>query len=227
MNFHYNVSAEGPEGLAAMAAYYLASMLFGGGMGVLVYILRSWGLYSISKNRGLKRGWLAWLPVVSNYQLGCIADQYQYVVNGRNTSRRKWLLGLNIVTVVLSALLLGSGIGALAKIASIASRGGVRVKIINAVTSALVKLLIWAVPLVLAAVPLAVIRFMALYDLYASCQPGNKVLFLVLSILFGKTEAFFLFFLRNKDEGMPPRKQQAAPAPEEPTVWEPYEEPTE
>ena len=77
----------------------------------------------------------------------------------------------------------------------------------------------------IAAVPLAVIRFVALYDLYASCQPGNKVLFLLLSILFGKTEAFFIFFLRNRDEGMPPRK--AAPAPEEPPVWEMPDEPME
>lgn len=227
MNFQYNVSAEGPEGLAAMAAYYLATAVFGGGMGLLVYILRSWGLHAISGNRGLKRGWFAWLPVLSNYQLGCVSDQYQYVVNGRYTSRRKWLLGLNIVTAVLSALLLGSGIGTLAKVAALASRGGAQVKIINAAMSALVKLLIWAIPLVLAAVPMAVIRFMALYDLYASCQPGNKVLFLILTILFGRTEAFFIFFLRNCDEGMPPRKAAPAPESEEPPVWEPYETPNE
>lgn len=219
MNFQYNVTAEGPEGLAAMAAYYLSSMLFGGGMGVLIYVLRSWGLYAISKNRGLKRGWFAWLPVVHNYQLGCIADQYQYVVNGRYTSRRKWLLGLNVVTVLLTALLLGSGIGTLVQIAALASRGVSEGKIVSTVMGALVKLLIWAVPLVVAAVPMAVIRFMALYDLYASCQPGNKVLFLVLTILFGKTEAFFIFFLRNKDEGMPPRKEPVAAEPEEP-LWE-------
>ena len=225
MNFQYNVSADSPEGLAAMAAYYLATAVFGGGMGLLVYILRSWGLYAISKNRGLKRGWFAWLPVVRNYQLGCIADQYQYVVRGKNTVRRKWLLGLNIVTAVLAAVLLGTGIGTLAQIIALASRGGARVKIVNAAMSALVKLLFLALPLVIAAVPLAVIRFVALYDLYASCQPGNKVLFLLLSILFGKTEAFFIFFLRNRDEGMPPRK--AAPAPEEPPVWEMPEEPME
>ena len=41
MNFQYNVSADSPEGLAAMAAYYLATAVFGGGMGLLVYILRS------------------------------------------------------------------------------------------------------------------------------------------------------------------------------------------
>ena len=52
-----------------------------------------------------------------------------------------------------------------------------------------------------------VIRYMAMYDIYNSCSPQNSVVFLVLSILFSITEPFFLFFTRNKDDGMPPRKQ--------------------
>ena len=53
-----------------------------------------------------------------------------------------------------------------------------------------------------------VIRYMALYDIFRSLDPGNAVLYLVLSILFSPTEPFFLFFNREKDLGMPPRKQQ-------------------
>ena len=53
-----------------------------------------------------------------------------------------------------------------------------------------------------------VIRYIAMYDLYTSCTPQNNVLFLVLSIFFSVTEPFFVFFIRNKDEGMPPRRQQ-------------------
>ena len=59
-----------------------------------------------------------------------------------------------------------------------------------------------------------------MYDIYTSCTPKNNVLFLVLSILFNITEPFFLFFTRNKDEGMPPRRQQ--PVYEEPR--EPWEQ---
>jgi len=43
------------------------------------------------------------------------------------------------------------------------------------------------------------------------------VIFLVLSILFPVTQGFFLFFIRNKDEGMPPRKQEPVyEVPQEP-----------
>ena len=65
----------------------------------------------------------------------------------------------------------------------------------------------WLLPLAGVAIAAAVIRFVALYDVYRSLDPNNAVLFLVLSIFFGVTEPFFLFFNRDKDAGMPPRRQ--------------------
>ena len=56
------------------------------------------------------------------------------------------------------------------------------------------------------AIAVAVIQYMALYDLYQSCEPKNSVLYLVLSIFFNITLPIFVFLCRNKDEGMPPRK---------------------
>ena len=38
-------------------------------------------------------------------------------------------------------------------------------------------------------------------------------IFLVLSIIFRITEPFFLFLCRDKDEGMPPRKQEPVYTP--------------
>ena len=66
-----------------------------------------------------------------------------------------------------------------------------------------------------------VIRYMALYDVYTSCDPQYNVLFLVLSIIFQVTEPFFLFFNRNKDLGMPPRRQEHYEAPPQEPQWQP------
>ena len=65
---------------------------------------------------------------------------------------------------------------------------------------------------------------MALYDVYRSMDPSNSVLFLVLSILFGVTEPFFLFFNRNKDLGMPPRREDPIREPEAPVFEAPVRE---
>ena len=79
-------------------------------------------------------------------------------------------------------------------------------------------------PFAAVTIALCVIRYMALYDVYRSMDPANAVLYLVLSILFSPTEPFFLFFNREKDLGMPPRKQR--PVYEQPAYQEPvYEQP--
>ena len=51
----------------------------------------------------------------------------------------------------------------------------------------------------------AIIRYIALYDLFISATPSNAALFLILSIFFSTLEPFFIFFSRKKDSGMPPR----------------------
>ena len=54
----------------------------------------------------------------------------------------------------------------------------------------------------------AVFRYIALYDLYQSCEPGNAVLYLLFSILLNVTLPFFVFACRDSDEGMPARQPE-------------------
>jgi len=71
-------------------------------------------------------------------------------------------------------------------------------------------------------IAVTVICYIAYYDLFRSCKPGNAVLFLVLSIFFNVTLPFFVFFISNSDEGMPARRTQQPPQqiPEEPVAAE-------
>ena len=72
---------------------------------------------------------------------------------------------------------------------------------------------------------LKVYRYMALYDVYTSCDPHNNVLYLVLSIFVGITLPVFLFICRKKDDGLPV-PQESQPAYEIPQ-WNPVEPPVE
>ena len=65
--------------------------------GIAAYILTSLAIYTVSRRRGLKNAWLAWVPVINCWLLGSLSDQYQYVVKGENKSKRKWLMILNIL----------------------------------------------------------------------------------------------------------------------------------
>lgn len=185
-------------------------------IGIATYVLSALGLYTIAKRRGLNHPWLAWIPVASAWIVGSLSDQYRYVVNGENKSKRKVLLTLNIITTVLSLVMVACGIGMVAQ-ALIGAAGGIDEEaMVQAVIGPLVGVLGLCLPLAGVAIAYAVVYYMALYDIFRSLDPNNCVLFLVLSIVFSVTEPFFLFFNRNKDGGMPPRRPEPVCIPPEP-----------
>lgn len=197
----------------AILAVLLIVLLITLVIGVVFYVLQSVGLHTIAKRRGIRNPWLAWIPIGNYWILGCISDQYQYVVKGKVKNRRKIMLILSIASIAVSlvvnvisqAMLLADGENAFGAIAlsSLSS-------LINSGIS-IASVVFWHI---------------ALYDLYSSCCPENNVLFLVLGIIFSVTQPFFLFCSRNKDRGMPPRRPQPQYVPQ-PEAYQPpqYEQP--
>ena len=173
---------------------------------IAVYVLSSLALYTIAKRRGLNHAWLSWIPVANVWILGSIADQYRYVARGEIKSKRKVLLTLNIISAVLTAVVVCLCIGAVVGAFSGAIMGRPEDVILQNLLGTLAGMLGLIVPILGVAIAAAIIRYMALYDLYSSCDPDNKTVFLVIGILFGITEPVFLFLCRNKDLGMPPRR---------------------
>ena len=182
-----------------------AVLLISGAMGIAIYVLRSVGLYSIAKCRQIRHAWFAWVPVVDQYLLGCVSDQYRYVVKGQNKAKRRSLLVLSIICglgIVAMEILLWYIRGNLLSMA----RDVGEMMLMNATMKyALVIGIVLLVFLILALIR-GIVRLVALYDLYRSCDPENAVIYLVLNVLSGTTVPFFIFFNRNKDLGMPPRK---------------------
>lgn len=170
---------------------------------ILTYILQSLGMYTIAKRRGIRKPWLAWLPVGNMWILGSISDQYQYVAKGRVRNRRKVLTGLTIgmyaLMVPVYVLYFMMIILAAAAPDAVAGESALAFMLV-------VFLVVFAMMTV--AIVAAVFQYIAIYDLFASCDPNNAVVFLVLSILINVTLPFFVFACRKKDLGMPPRKTE-------------------
>lgn len=189
--------------------------------GIACFVLSAMALYTIARRRGLRNAWLSWIPVVNCWILGSLSDQYQYVVKGQNRSKRKFMLVLNVLlavfTVMVTVLAVMTAVGVMFSVSD--------AEMMRAINGPVLAILGVALPLACVSIAYTVIRFMALYDVYRSLDPSNAVLFLVLSIFFGITEPFFLFFNRNKDAGMPPRKRpEPAFVPEEEPQQEVWEE---
>ena len=204
------------------------------GIGILAYVFTALSLYTIAQRRGIKNPWMAWVPVLNVWILGCISDQYRYVVKGEVRSRRKVLLILNIVKklgVIAAIAMVIMGFVNLIVHAQILETGSNRAiveflgrQFMPALGAAILMGVVSLVSFAFAA--------MAYYDLFASCEPENKVLYLVLGLLINITLPIFLFLCRHKDLGMPARR--AAQPQSEPEVVpmaeapaEPWENPEE
>lgn len=195
----------------------LLSNAFSSLLGIAVYVLTSLALYTIANRRGIKNAWLSWVPVINCWIIGSLSDQYRYVVKGEVKNKRKTLLILNIITWVISLAMIIIAIVMAVGAAGAAMSGVAEAVLMETVLGPVIAILCLCLPLMIVGITTVVIRYMAMYDIYTSCTPQNSVVFLVLSILFSVTEAFFLFFTRNKDDGMPPRKAEPVyEAPQEP-----------
>ena len=200
--------------IGVMMVFYLLFFAFA----VACYVLQSLGFYRIAKRRGIHNPWLAWLPIGNMWILGSISDQYQYVAKGKLRNRRKVLLGLNIAMYALAIPVIAGYVTMITGMLTGFAAYGVATGAGAALT-----VLGYLAMLVLGVIH-TVFLYIALYDLYSSCEPGSSVLYIIFSILLQVTMPFFVFACRKKDYGMPPRKPQ--PPVEEPAA-QPKEQPLE
>ena len=172
-------------------------------LNLATYILSSLALYTLAKRRGLNRPWLAWIPLINCWIIGSLSDQYRYVVKGEIKSKRKVLLTLNILTTVLGAVAVGICIAMAVGIAGGFMNNIGPAPMMEKVLGPVVAVAGLSLPMVGMVIAAAVIRYMALYDVYRSCNPRRAELYQVLSIIFPVTAPVFLFLCRKKDLGFP------------------------
>lgn len=205
---------EGMEGAAVGAAGVVTGILLivwflAMGFSLVMYVLNAVGLYRIAKRRGIHHAWLAWVPIGCNWLLGSISDHYQYVAKQKVTSKRKVLLILSLILVACLFVLIG---GVVALVLATEGMAGDAAMVL-----AVALMLIAYLGMLGLAIAITVFCYIAYYDLFRSCKPGNAVLFLVLGIIFNVTLAFFVFACSKSDEGMPERRPRD-PAPQIPDV---------
>lgn len=195
----------------------LSSLSFAtNGLGIVVYVLQALALYTIAQRRGIKKAWLAWIPLVNVWILGSLSDQYQYVVKRQVKNKRKALLGLNIAMTVLVTFLVAFIIAGLfagfLMMEPVWNAGTFPIDAddIQNVASALLVVVLLAIPVWVMAIVYIVFFYKAMYDVFRSCEPKNSTLYLVLSlvgnVVVEGAYSIFLMLCKDKDLGMPPRK---------------------
>ena len=174
------------------------------GFAVVAYILTGKSLSAIARRRGIEKPWLAWVPVGCDWLLGCISDQYRYVTFGEESNRRGKLLKTNIVLLVIAAVvLIFSGVMCVMAAFGVSD-------------DAVLVMALFMMALAYGMIPVAVVYsinyYKSMFDLFRSCDPDKSLVFLLVSIFASFPLPFFLYSCRNKDLGVPPRKDQLSDA---------------
>ena len=188
---------------------------------VVMWVFRALPVYTIAKRRGLRNPWLAWIPVADVWVLGSLSDQYRYVVKREIKSKRKALLPLCIVSGILSTVVFVLVFILLVAALAFSMGSSSMASMLEQMAPLPTILVVLSLPCAGTLVAYAILYYKALYDVYTSCDPGNRVAYLVLSILFSFTKPVFLFICRNKDNGMPPRRSESVNDTPQQPAWQP------
>lgn len=197
---------------------------------VVSYVLHSVGLYTIARRRRIPRPWLAFLPIGGNWILGSISDRYQFVRKKRFRNRKKLLVCMELATYVLTGAIVFSIISLLINAGLLQTTaklpdGWYTVDGLNLIplhkdqsfigpirpddilaAAQLIVVLFFATLLI--SMIFTIFLYLTYYDVYASCRPDLKVVFLLLSILFPVTMPFFVFACRKHDKGLEEQPKQ-------------------
>lgn len=209
------------------------------------FIMLALGLYTIAKRRGIRNPWLAWIPFGQGWMLGCVSDQYQHVSRGRKKNKRSLLVWLEIANTVLAVVTIILLVKAMLVILRYVDIDAVmqysqQYIYVDAfenlsdaqlmeIASAMMGMMLPAFMMLGVSILLMVFKFMAIYDLFRSCEPNSATAYTLVSIFLGSIALGVLTLLcRNKDFGMKPQQyygyQQPGQLPPEQN-WQPPQDP--
>ena len=176
---------------------------------VVIYIIRSLALMRMASRRGLPKPWLAWIPVGSEYMLGCIYDDIrsQRGVGGfalrtplATVSAMSWIVNIaswagwmRIINEIISMVSSSSGTFSLEDF----------IYYFSSMTSVSLQILLWLAQLV--SLVLQALQLFFFYTVSQEYLPSNAVIYVALSIFMPFLIPFFLFFMRNKEPYRPHR----------------------
>ncbi len=166
-------------------------------MGIVLlptYVLNALPLYAIANRRQLKYAWLAWVPIGSAYVLGLISDDYQLLALNNEKNRRIWLPLFQGLTVVMFVTMWVMAFAQMLR---------------EEPTKTVIMILV-ILGTVVVTIAGAVIKWLATYDLFRSCEPKNAGLYLGLSIgvrfiipMLSIIREILMLLASGKDLGMP------------------------
>ena len=178
---------------------YLLVILLCVGVGIFLYILNSVALFKMSKTLGLKNAWISFVPILSVFSFGRVAQRYIRKDSNPSAKFSIWLLVLYLLqglsVAAFSVLTVKSVIEILNNVGNAMIN---ETEITLEMFSSFIYVIISFLVLFGIAIAYQIVYYVALWRIYAIFNEQKAPLFIVLSILFAPIIPVFLFLIRNK-----------------------------
>ena len=181
--------------------------------GLVNYILRGLGIMKLSERFGLDKGWLGFIPIASEYQLGAMAGDIQL---GKKQVKNPglWLILLPIISFVSFFIVyIVMIINLVSEAIALEGMGDymVAMRISNMLGGFFITLFILVFVVYIIQVITSIIRIMVLHRIFARFHAGQKPVFDMLIAIFVPFAEAILFLRRSKMDMIEP-----PPAPRHP-----------
>ncbi len=166
---------------------------------VITYIISAKAQYQLSSRRGIANPWMAWVPGLNMWNLGCLANEY----DSRLGMKRKW----NLLLVILQGISMAiySTYSAVYSVTIFpisfnSSYYSYEYMPEDIIVPAIIILCILILAMI-AASALSMVQYICFFKIFESTLPEKAVKYLILSIL---VPMAYAFCLRNcADKGYP------------------------
>ncbi len=165
------------------------------GLLLVNYILSANAMYKLSKRRNIPNPWMAWIPVLSAWNMGLVANEY----DGHLGMKRKW----NQVMVIAYCIFIGTYIivfvAAIALMIITALQGD-NVQM-HTIIAPIIILYLLLLIVMLGAVLINFLHYILLFKVFESTVPEKAVKYIILSLTVPLASAICL--TRCADKGYP------------------------
>ncbi|MCL2707006.1 MAG: hypothetical protein FWE97_02425 [Dehalococcoidia bacterium] len=161
---------------------YFVAIFFLTAIGIVMHILRGLAIYKMSAARGIKNGWLGFIPCACDFQLGQLAGEIEFG-NKRIKNTGLWLLLMPIICA--AAIFIGYLIILLFSIRIILlGSSPVSEEFTSAMPLMIILCIVYVIILIVTQVFLCLLRGLALHKIFSRYSNGQKLAFYLIIALF-------------------------------------------
>lgn len=184
-----------PVKISTLAILGTVALIFS----LILFILKAFALFKMSKTMNLKNAWLSFVPILSVIEFGRVSQKY---VKKDGSNSAKFAVALPILYLLQTAFLVGFvytfGNSIYEIVNSVAQVMVEESTLTKGIFSSLIYVLILFLVLFGIAFAYQITYYVALWRIYAIFNERNAALFTIFSIFFSFLIPVFLFVIKNK-----------------------------